>query len=243
MSKPRTRIPGATAWTGYGVPNPDDGTPTYWWVDGELRMRPWPAGTRYAPLPPPYDAVNRSARREHRTDFYEGVYFPFLRQVADTIAADLDGAAARFTAIFGVVAFPRRQDAARRALVAEQERTRAYEQVRAAMLVRRGASVAEVARTLGVSWETARTRLRAGQQLLAEDPEQASRAVTDHLGRLFEPGEAERLAAVVLAGSTDAGWLAAADHSERKPGRRQDTGDGWAQTLSAALDNRAGERA
>jgi transposase-like protein len=231
VSKPRTRIPGATPWTGYSTHSPTDGSPTHWWADDELRMRPWPAGTRYAPMPPPYDATNRQERAEDLGDFYGAIYFPWLSRVALAIAADLDGAAARFTAAFGVVAFPRRQDAARRALAAEQERTRAYEQVRAAALVRRGASVAEVARTLGVSWETARARLRAGQQLLAEDPERASSAVTDHLGGLFEPSEAERLAAVVLAGSTDAGWLAAADHFERK----QPPGQDWAGRMADRL--------
>lgn len=203
MSKgPRTRIPGATPWCGYGVPSPTDGSPTYWWTDDELRMRPWPAGVRYAPLPPRYDATGKQERREDLGDFYSDVYFPWLAQAAASIAADFAGAAARFTAEFGAVTFPGARVAAASRLTAEFDRWRKkYEAITAASRVRHGRSIADVARHLGMSWETARKRVLTGEQILAADPAGARQFIVDYLHRALEDDPAQRLAAALLDGA------------------------------------------
>jgi hypothetical protein len=218
--KPRTRVPDGQPWTGYGTPSPTDGTATFWWVDDELRMRPWPPSERYAPLPPPYDATNKQERRADLGDFYDGVYFPWLQWVADAIAADLDGAAARFRATFGAVTFPRQRDGMRRAQFAEQERAHVrYQQVMAATLVRRGASVAMVARTLGLSWETAKARVVAGDEMLRTDPDGCRQVLADYRRQV------ETLAAQVLGGDRigDA-FRTAADRFERQQPPSQEWG-------------------
>lgn len=198
MSKPRTRIPAATPWVGYGVPSPTDGAPTFWWVDGETRLRPWPAGTRYAPLPPKYDATSKHERTADLKDWYEDVYFEFLRQVADAIAADFDGAAARFRAAYPGVVIARPPAAINRE---RNEARLRYEAIVAASRARRGASTVEVSKHLGVAWVTARARVAAGERLLAVDPDGCRRFVAEYLRRVLEDDSAEHLAATILDGS------------------------------------------
>jgi hypothetical protein len=229
MSKPRTRVPGARAWVGYYAASPTDGSPTYWFTDDELRMRAYPDGARYAPMLPPYDAANRQERREDLTDFYEGVYFPWLERVASAIAEDLDAAAARFRTTFGDVMLPRQRDAARRAQFAEQEQAHVrYQQVMAATLVRQGASVAAVARMLCTSWETARARVAAGESLLQADPDGCRQVLADY------PRQVDALAAQVLGGDrTGDAFHAAADHFERQ----QPPGQDWGGRLADRLES------
>lgn len=215
MSKPRVTI-AVPPWRGYAVDDPDQpGRLTAWWVDDLGSMRGYPTGTRWEPLPP------QGTYGVDREIWYSDTYWPWKYAVADAILADPETAAARFRAAYPHAVIARTPKSVTRANAGRETQRRKYEAITAASRRRRGAYVADIARHLGLSWATTRTRITAGEKLLTEDPDGARQFVTDYLRGLLEDDTAERLAATLLNGSR---FDAARD-------------DAWTHALSAWLED------
>lgn len=218
MSKPRVTI-AVPPWCGYAVDDPDQpGRLTAWWTDDTGAMRGYPTGTRWEPLPP------QGTYGVDREIWYSDTYWPWKYAVADAILADPETAAARFRAAYPHAVIARTVASVTRTTAEADRHRRKYEAITAASMRRRGAFVADVARHLGLSWATTRTRITAGETLLTEDPDEARRFVAEYLRRLLEDNTAERLAATLLDGT-------------RFDAARDDT---WTHALSAWLKD--GER-
>jgi hypothetical protein len=147
-------------WRGYCVPDPDDGSrATFWWVDAAGALHRWPPGTRWEPDPPRFEGPDRVDQRD---GWYEDVYWPWKRAVAEAIEANPESAAVRFAVRYPAAEFPSPRASLSRAETGREQQRRRYEEVTAAARARRGASVRQVAGQLGVAWATARARIAAG---------------------------------------------------------------------------------
>jgi hypothetical protein len=189
----------------FAATDPDDrGRMTFWRVE-RGRMHSYPGDVRWPPSPPRFEAESKAERALLRDDWYAEVYWPWKRAVRDAIVADPDGASRAFRARYpaaSTVLETRRT--AREALRAERVRLARFEAVWAAAMARRGVATAAIARRQGVAWSTARTRIAEGELMLRDDLDGARVLLAEGRRGLFvAPGEADRMAVAVLAGSAD----------------------------------------
>jgi hypothetical protein len=161
----------------YLVDDPDcPGKATTWWCrDGKLRD--WPEGARWRPLPPKRERMAPRAYKAWQADWYDGPYRDWLRRLEAAIAADVDGARARFSARYPDAVVPDsvvRSGPTRRAAPAKAPRKRPpakelsrarqqllEQQLATAVLRSAGQSIAEVGQTLGITKQAAARRLYA----------------------------------------------------------------------------------
>lgn len=169
----------------YAVPDPDHpDVTTYWAVAADGAVRDFPPGARWRPSPPPFNAPDQETRAELRQQWYDRQYFPWRRKVAEAIAADPAGAAARFAGRYpdpsAVPALkpPRRTSAPRLgraryrpvrspAEVLAADALSEAQALLAAAMSALGRSHAAIGQAMGVSEATARRRVHHGQGLVS----------------------------------------------------------------------------
>jgi hypothetical protein len=137
-------------------------------------------------MPPRFEDLHGRARDEARQGWYENVYWPWLRALADAVLADPEGCAAAFDRVHDTVPLPdpprwgggdrvrsgesRRPEASAERLarlVAERRRREESQRIReeqtlALALREAGRSVRQIAAELGVSKSTAHRRAGGG---------------------------------------------------------------------------------
>jgi hypothetical protein len=148
-----------------------DGRDTYWWIDHAGRLRDYPPGHRWRPLPPPRpDDVPAEEREQWRQQWYEDVYFRFKAGIAEAISEDPAAAAHRFRDRYTAAEIPEPQPRVRHryrqrrpSLPTGLQQQRAAEALAAAALAQAGMSVREIARTLELPRMTAWRRARSAE--------------------------------------------------------------------------------
>jgi hypothetical protein len=164
----------------YAVVDPDPGQGERWtlWSTRDGRLRDFPEGTRWRPMPPRFEGLKGDARREAKDDWYADVYWPWRRAVAAAVLADPGATAEDFRRVSGSVPIPdppnwgggAKADRAHRlrsrplkqvSAESEAARRRREEQTLATVLASAGKSVREIAFELGVSKSTAQRRTQS----------------------------------------------------------------------------------
>lgn len=158
----------------YLVAAPDGGRPTLW-TASRGALSDYPKGVRWRPVPPRFPDLHGDARRDARDDWYQAVYWPWRRAVAEAVLADVEGAADAFRQRAGSIDLPdppdwgtpahdrTRSPRVRKTVQAAAARTSTRqrlmeERVLAAALREQGKSVRQIASELGVSKSTAARR-------------------------------------------------------------------------------------
>jgi hypothetical protein len=173
MGEHRRRYPALPAGH-FHVVDPD-GRDTYWSVDYGGRLRDYPPGQRWRPLPPPKpEDVPAEEREAWRAQWYEDVYWTYKNAIAEAISVD-PLAAHRFRDRYAAAEIPEPQPRARGSGSASSARRRrqqwrplppltqrqAAEALAAHALAQAGMSVRQIAETLGLPRMTAWRRVRA----------------------------------------------------------------------------------
>ena len=162
----------------YAVPDPDHpGRLTFWMVRAGS-ISDWPSGTRWRPVRPPYPPhLSGAERRTWNDDWYATRYFPWKDRLIEAIAANVEGAAARFRQEHPDVVLPpsapRRSPAASRrpsapsgaAQRTEFQSKLLEERLIAGALRRSRKTYQEIARVLGVSKPTAIRRVQEAEAM------------------------------------------------------------------------------
>ena len=165
----------------YAVVDPDPDTDGRWtlWSTRQGRLRDFPEGVRWRPVPPRFEDLVGPARRAAKEGWYADVYWAWRRDVAEAVLADPEGAAAAFRRVSSSVPLPdpprwgggSRVDKPRsvrpkpvkvRGAASDASRRRREEEMLAAALSSSGKSIREIAAELGVSKSTAHRRIEPG---------------------------------------------------------------------------------
>lgn len=159
----------------YCVPDPDDRSRLTFWSVKAGTIRDWPVEARWRPVRPPYPpGLDRADRKTFTDEWYADCYFPWKDRLVDSIAADVQGSAARFEKERPNVVLPpaspprprvRRRPAAARVRETPFRARLFEERMIAAALRRSGKSFTEIGKAMGLPKATAVRRAQEGESM------------------------------------------------------------------------------